>query len=242
VYIFVTPPWPRIARGWYSGCSMPRTVFLLSPANCSGRRASLLLREASTLELSRLLRARQGAPLGDLFSFVSGLYFRGKVAYARAFADPPPGVPGALVITPHRGLLTCDHPTRLATLRAFTRNPVDPAEPRYAGPLRRDARRLGASAADCRFVLLGSVATPKYIELLDEALDGRLVFPEEFVGRGDMSRGALMLRCARAGVELSYVGAAVSGRHRPAPGFRPRPVDDVVLAGALHIGSKAGPS
>jgi hypothetical protein len=31
------------------------------------------------------------------------------------------------------------------------------------------------------------------------------MFPSEFAGRGDMSRGALMLRAVRDGVQLKYV-------------------------------------
>ncbi|MGH9868671.1 MAG: hypothetical protein ACREAA_10985 [Candidatus Polarisedimenticolia bacterium] len=197
---------------------VPR-IFLLSPARCDGRRAGQLMNDESRLELSRRLRGRKGAPLGELFSFMSGLYFRGKLAYARAFAAPPdPSLPGVLVITPHRGLLPWDQPTRLATLRAFACVPVDPGEPRYTAPLRRAAKALARRAgAPCEFVLLGSVATGKYVELLEDALDGRLRFPGEFVGRGDMSRGGLMLRCVREGRELTYVRAADVARRGPRP-------------------------
>ena len=199
---------------------MPSTVFLLSPANCSGRRAQLLLRRGGSLEMARRLRSREGAPLGELFAFISGLYFRGKLAYARAFADEGAGqgVPRVLVITPHRGLLPWDHSVRLATVRAFARVDIHPGERRYTAPLRRSARALAAAAGSAsRFVLLGSVATGKYVEVLDEALGGRLTFPVEFVGRGDMSRGGLMLRCAREGRELTYVRAVGALRHGPRP-------------------------
>src|SRR5207253_9073079 len=70
-----------------------KRVFLLSPANCNGKRAQLTLREAADFDLARRLRA-EGAPLGELFSFVSGLYFRGKLAYALRFAQPPAGTRG----------------------------------------------------------------------------------------------------------------------------------------------------
>jgi hypothetical protein len=205
---------------------MPACIFLLSPANCAGRRARLLLRDGSRLELARRLRGREGVPIGELFAFISGLYFRGKLAYARAFAGAPEEsdpMPRVLVITPHRGLVPWDLPVRLATVRAFARVGVDPREPRYTAPLRRSARLLSAAASpQCRFVLLGSVATGKYVEVLHDALGGRLAFPEEFVGRGDMSRGGLMLRCAREGRELTYVGAHEAVRHGPRPARLPR--------------------
>jgi len=57
-------------------------------------------------------------------------------------------------------------------------------------------------------VLLGSIATPKYLEPLNEVLGPRLHVPQEFIGRGDMSRGALMLRCAAEGHELTYIAAS----------------------------------
>jgi hypothetical protein len=206
---------------------MPSRIFLLSPANCAGRRAGLLLRDGSRLELARRLRSREGAPLGELFAFISGLYFRGKLAYARAFAGEPDAgdpLPRVLVITPHRGLLPWDHSVRLDTVRAFARVDIDPGERRYTTPLRRSARRLAAAAgAHCHFVLLGSVATGKYVEVLDEAVGGRLSFPAEFVGRGDMSRGGLMLRCAREGREMTYVRAIEAVRHGPRPARLPRP-------------------
>jgi hypothetical protein len=54
-------------------------------------------------------------------------------------------------------------------------------------------------------ILLGSVATGKYTETLLPILGQRLLFPADFAGRGDMSRGALLLRSVAAGKELSYV-------------------------------------
>jgi hypothetical protein len=218
---------------------MPHTVFLLSPANCSGRRAHLLMREEGTFDLARRLRSREGAPLGELFAFISGLYFRGKLAYARAFASD--GGTGVQVITPHRGLLPWDHPVRLATVRAFARVDIHPGERRYTAPLRRSARALAAAAgSESRFVLLGSVATGKYVEVLDEALGGNLTFPEEFVGRGDMSRGGLMLRCAREGRELTYVRAIGTMRHGPRPARLTR-VDHPAAVDASAVERRDGP-
>ena len=64
-------------------------------------------------------------------------------------------------------------------------------------------------------MLLGSIATPKYVEPLLGVFGERLLFPSEFAGRGDMSRGGLMLRCARENVPLTYVPVATAERHGP---------------------------
>ncbi len=91
----------------HSRPSAVHRIFLLSPANVSGVRAKLIFREDATFPLA--LRLRDGGlSLGESFSFISGLYFRGKLAYARAFAQPPPhaqGARGAMVITACGGLL-----------------------------------------------------------------------------------------------------------------------------------------
>lgn len=183
----------------------PFRVFLLSPADCSGRRARLLQSPEPGHDLARRLRGREGAELGAVFSFVSSLYFRGKLAYARAFARPPRGLAGVHVITPCDGLRAPESPLRLRDLRRYAGVPVDPGEERYRRPLLRDVRALAPAWAQTQVVLLGSIASPKYAELLAPVLGARLLFPSDFVGRGDMSRGGLMLRCAREGRELPYV-------------------------------------
>jgi hypothetical protein len=184
---------------------MPRRIFLLSPANCTGKRAGWLLRKEGGSPLAQRLRA-DGATIGEIFTFMSGLYFRGTMAYARAFADPNAGYSGIQVIVPGRGLCPPDVKIDLPGLRAIARVRVDLDDRRYLVPLRRDAALLAArtDAADT-VVLLGSLATPKYIDPLREILGPRLHFPEEFIGRGDMSRGSLMLRCATERRELTYV-------------------------------------
>ena len=196
-------------------------VFLLSPASSSGERARLLRHREARFDLARRLRGRGGVEIGEVFSFLSGLYFRGKLGYARAFARPPAGVPGVLVITAADGLRPAEASVTLSALRRYARIPIDVAEARYVGPLLRDARALAAAVERfpcCEVVLLGSIATGKYIEPLDGVFGSRLRFPAEFVGRGDMSRGGLMLRCARDGRELTYVPVAGAARHggRPA--------------------------
>jgi len=181
-------------------------IFLLSPANCAGKRAGFLMRANGQSPLAQRLRSGAGATVGEVFTFMSGLYFRGKLAYAAAFADPPPDCAGIHVIVPGLGLLPPETVIDLDRLRAIAGVPVDPDDRRYVDPLRRDATRLAArlDPADLA-VLLGSIATPKYLQPLTETLGPRLRVPEEFIGRGDMSRGALMLRCAAEDRELTYV-------------------------------------
>jgi hypothetical protein len=197
-----------------------RRVFLLSPASCGGRRAQLVLGEGARLDLARALRSDAGAELGDAFSFMSGLYFRGKLHYARVFSRPPAGLPGVLVITAGHGLRPPETRVTLDVLRQFAQVRIELADDRYARPLERDARALMESILphpDCRVVLLGSVASKKYVGLLDAVFGPRLLFPADFVGRGDMSRGGLLLRSAAKGRELRYLPVAGSARRGPRP-------------------------
>jgi hypothetical protein len=197
-------------------------VFLLSPANSGGERMGLVLSPRAGFPLAQAVQAG-GAPLGEVFRFASGLYFRGKLAYAEAFARPPRGIPGALVIVPGVGLVPPATAVGPEDLRAFAAVPVDAREPRFRVPLERDAgalvERLPARA---EVVLLGSIASDKYVGPLLEVLGARLLFPVAFVGRGDMSRGGLMLRAARAGVELEYLPVEGAVRHGPRPPRLPR--------------------
>jgi hypothetical protein len=202
--------------------SSRRTIFLLSPAHCGGERAQLLLREGASFALAQRIRAPAGAPLGDVFSFLSGLYFRGKMAYAREFQRPPPGVSGIFVITPNAGLLEPDERMSLVRLRKFATTDIAEADPRYERPLLRDAKKLDASAEGCELVLLGSIATGKYVTVLSRVFGSRLLFPRDFVGRGDMSRGGLMLRCARENRELEYVPVLGAERHGKRPPKLPK--------------------
>ena len=181
-------------------------VFLLSPANCSGKRAGYLLNGKSSAPVAARLRSNEGATIGEVFTFMSALYFRGKLAYATAFAQPPIGWDGVQVIVPGRGLRPASERIGLKELKQISKVEVDLDDNRYLRPLRRDARRLADELQDSeRVVLLGSVATRKYLDPLTETLGARLHYPQAFVGLGDMSRGALMLRCAAEGRELAYV-------------------------------------
>jgi hypothetical protein len=202
--------------------SKPHRIFLLSPANAGGERARMLLNDRAEFNLAIRLR-QEGATLGEVYAFMSGLYFRGKIAYSTAFATPPARTPGALVITPGRGLLPPDTPVTVEDLRAIGTVRIDVDEPLYRVPLERDAQRIDQGAGpDCLYVLLGSMATPKYTEPLVKIFGERLLFPSEFVGRGDMSRGGLMLRCAHDGMELNYVPAHNATRHGSRPPKLPK--------------------
>ena len=184
--------------------SLPFTFFLLSPAHLGGQRARVVCNPQAEFPLARQLRSTEGAALGDVFSFVSGLYFRGKLAYAATFADR--ARPSTFVITPTRGLQPPELVITRALIDEFAGVDVSQDDERYRRPLLADARRLeGAMAPHERIVLLGSVATAKYLDVLSGVFGDRLSFPSDFVGRGDMSRGALMLRAAAAGAELEYV-------------------------------------
>ena len=186
-------------------------VFLLSPANCGGERAQLLLSPRASFPLARRLRAADGVPLGEVMSFVSGLYFRRKLAYAEAFGIP-------LVITPDAGLRPAEAPVTLGMLRASARVDIDAANPRYRRPLEQSARAVASLLKpDDSITLLGSIASDKYVGVLLGIFGERLSFPVDFVGRGDMSRGGLLLRCVRAGRELDYVPVAGAIRHGARP-------------------------
>jgi hypothetical protein len=198
-------------------------IFLLSPAQSGGPRARILLAPGAAFDVARRVRSADGAALGEVFSFLSGLYFRGKLTYARRFAAPPRGLPGIVVITPGEGLLGPDTRIDTARLQAFASVPIDAGEPRYREPLLRDVTLLVEHApAGCEFVLLGSIASTKYIEPLLTVLKERLLFPPDFVGRGDMSRGGLLLRCADAGTELAYAPVLGAVRHGTRPPRLPR--------------------
>ena len=181
----------------------PSRIFLLSPAHCGGKRAQLLLNERAGFPLAVRLRSTAGVTLGEAFSFLSGLYFRGKLAYAQRFARPPAGGQGVQVITTDRGLVAGDAPVGVEDLRRFGTVDIDQEHPAYRVPLERDTKLLG-QLENLEVVLLGSVATGKYVDVLLEIMGERLLFPSDFVGRGDMSRGALLLRAVRNNAELTY--------------------------------------
>ena len=185
-----------------------------------------MLSPRAEFALAKDLRSRDGASLGDLFSFVSGLYFRGKLTYARRFAAPPTDADaqsivggGVHVITSNAGLRTPDTRVTRTAVRAFAGGDIHVDNASYRRPLEKSARALAGELGDrCEVVLLGSIASPKYVDVLLDIFGDRLRFPIEFVGRGDMSRGGLLLRKAAEGVELEYVpvsGAVRRGARPP---------------------------
>ena len=183
----------------------------------------MVLSPNARFAVAEALRSPGGALLGDVFSFVSGLYFRGKLTYATRFAMPPEaGNPvvgaGVHIITPSAGLRAPDTAVTRAALRSFASCDVHAGNLGYRRPLEKSARALAREAGECDVVLLGSVASPKYVDVLLDIFGTRLLFPAAFVGRGDMSRGGLLLRQASAGEELEYVpiaGAVLHGERPP---------------------------
>jgi hypothetical protein len=197
-------------------------VFLLSPARLDGVRAQLLFRADARSPIAAGLRTPEGVPLGEVFRFLSGLYFRGKLAYAQRFARPPLGVrwigSGALVITHNRGLVPVETRVCLEHLEAFAQTDLREGGTDFRRPLERDAQALAATLGDGgEAVLLGSIATEKYTAPLGAALGDRLLFPSDFVGRGDMSRGGLLLRGVDASTELAYAKVGSVARHGTRP-------------------------
>jgi hypothetical protein len=180
-------------------------IFLLSPASSGGKRAALLLNDRASFDIATRVRSEEGAPLGEVFSFLSGLYFRGKLTYARAFENPVPETSGVHLITATDGLWSPATNVTLRDLQRFATVPIDAKEPRYRLPLERDAERLAESLGEgCDVVLLGSIATRKYVDVLEPIFGDRLLFPMEFIGHGDMARGAMLLKRAASGDELTY--------------------------------------
>ncbi len=185
------------------------TVFVVSPADGAGKRARALMNPAADFAVANRLHAPKGGgiTLGEAFSFMSQLYFRGKLAYARAFANPPPAVGGVHVIAPGVGLMDPDATIGVETLRGLAAVPIDPRDPTYQRPFERDASLLAEALGPAgRAVFLGSMATNKYLEILDAVFGDTLLVPQDLIGRGSLSRGALLLRCAEAGTPLVHVG------------------------------------
>ena len=183
----------------------------------------MVMSERAQFDLAVRLRQRHGVAIGEVFAFVSGLYFKGKLAYALEFARPPePGLAltgsGALVITPTAGLRAAETAVTVRALEVFAGVDIAANDPRYRKPLLASARALDEELGpDCEVVLLGSIASAKYVDILTDVFGDRLLFPVDFVGRGDMSRGGLLLRAVRSGAELPYVPVTGAVRHGPRP-------------------------
>jgi hypothetical protein len=193
-----------------------RRIFLLSPARADGERARMLMTGGGVL--GGRLRRGEAIPVGEIFTFLSGLYFRGKIAYARQFANAPRGLFGSYVITTNCGLIPPETTMTMREMQALAKNQIDLKDKHYCRTLRRSAEEIADRMMKrCEVVLLGSIATGKYVDLLLEVFDERLLFPIQFVGRGDMSRGGLMLRCAADDIELEYAPVRGAIRHGSRP-------------------------
>lgn len=189
-------------------------IFLLSPANASGVNGQRLLGSAGEFDLALRLR-RSGAPLGEVYRFISRLYFRGKLDYAEQFKNPPRGIPGVQIIT-GAGLMLPETVVTLSELRRISSTSIDAKNSHYRLPLDSDLRRLREMAGnETDIILLGSVATSKYITPITEVFRERLFFPKDFLGRGDMSRGSILLRCCAQGLELEYLPVETIMRASP---------------------------
>lgn len=198
--------------------AMPPTIFLLSPANLNGTRAAQLMSPRAKFALAARYRTPDGVEIGEAFAFMSALYFRGKIAYARRFAVSSAivGGDGIFVITSGYGLVSPDWRITEERMKRMRRIDVDVAARNYVKPLREHATLLARALEpepDAQVVLLGSVATGKYVDVLRPLFGDRLRFPAAFAGLGDMSRGGLMLRAAREGRELQYT-TLDAPRHR----------------------------
>lgn len=185
------------------------TVFLISPARCNSDRARQLLTSKRSALGAQIWE--HSAPLGDIFAWLSSLYFRGKLTYARRFGTP-------LIMAPGLGLRAPEALISAAMFKAMAGIEVE--TPAFVEPLVRDARLIAATPGPV--VLLGSIATGKYLTSLLEVFGDRLLFPSTFVGRGDMSRGGLLLRAAASGDELAYAPVAGAMLHGVRPPKLPR--------------------
>ena len=189
---------------------MPQKVFLISPANLSGLRAKQLMSPRANFDAAVMYRSPDGVPIALAFAFMSALYFRGKITYALRFAEPQ----DIYVIAPGFGLVNADWRITPERMKTLQKTEVDLRIPKYRKPLEREAKALPKRLdEDAQVVLLGSVASGKYVDVLWPVFGERLVFPAMFAGLGDMSRGGLLLRAARAGKELEYTSLS-SPRNR----------------------------
>jgi hypothetical protein len=199
---------------------MPRKsfqIFLLSPARAGGLRTQMLCSPRAEFDLAKRLR-NEGATIGEVFAFLSGLYFRGKLTYSIQFARAPKKLDPVWVITSNRGLIPVNTIVTAQELAAFGDVQIDPSDERYTRALNTTALHLLKQLPiHADVVLLGSIGTKKYVELLLDIFGTRLKFPPDFVGRGDMSRGGLLLRCAEAGRELEYISLSGATRHGKRP-------------------------
>jgi hypothetical protein len=198
---------------------MPQRIFLLSPASTSGLRAKQLM--SPRAQFPTALRFQAGeVMIAEAFAFMSALYFRGKIAYALHFGGPE----NSFIIAPGFGLVPPTWTLDQERMKKMSRTDVDVKDRRYVKTLRDTATKVATTLdGDAEVVLLGSVASGKYVDILLPIFGDQLRFPHAFAGLGDMSRGGLMLRAVRANVELEYV-TLDKPRHRGAGGSGKMPL------------------
>src|SRR5262245_7129374 len=132
-------------------------IFLLSPARVGGKRTDLLLSPRANFELATRVQTT-GAPLGEVFTFLSGLYFRGKSIYANRFVRPYKKVPGVYVIISNHGLLPIETNITKEDVISFGEIPIDPADKRYVQNLQNAAAELLKKLPpNADVILLGSI-------------------------------------------------------------------------------------
>lgn len=157
--------------------------------------------------LARRLRAGS-ASLGEVFSFLSGLYFRGKLEYALTFARSVNGETREVhIITMIDGLVSPDTLISATDLDRYA--DYQGSAPAPTSPLEATARALRDRVGqDAEVVLLGSVGTGKYTDVLTPIFGRRLLFPRDVLHAGQLARGAIFLQRARERQELEYVPVA----------------------------------
>ena len=89
-------------------------------------------------------RTEAGVEVADAFAFMSALYFRGKIAYARQFAVPSAliGGNGIFVITSGYGLVPPDWRLTEERMKRMRRIDIDADARNYTKPLREHAQLI----------------------------------------------------------------------------------------------------
>ncbi|MDQ6830305.1 MAG: hypothetical protein M3081_15720 [Gemmatimonadota bacterium] len=191
----------------------------------------MLLEEPPRTPVAKRLRG-EGMPIGAVFRHLSGLYFNGKLAYARAFARPPAHNEGVYILTLTDGLMTPDTLITAADLARFAK--AEMGNDAGRAELTRAVLELGEAMGDaCDIVFLGSVATDKYTRMLEPALRERLLFPRELISRGQLARGALLLKCVLGELELDYEPLSAL-RAEPRPPMAKRVRKRISARGVAH--------
>ena len=215
---------PCCCAGASEGCMLVASSCCRPPTAAAGARQQVLSPQAAFAARRGSCARAQGAPLGDVFTFVSGLYFRGKLAYARRFASPPePRIRRRLGRARHHAERRAPQPETPVTRRRAARlrrrrrrsRPTRATGGRSSGARARWLREIGA---DCEVVLLGSIASPKYVDVLLDDLRRAPAVPDRFrrPRRHEPRRPAAAQARARAS-SSTYAPMAGAVRHGARP-------------------------